>query len=159
MDDKTIIFTHAIELQKIAEDLKARYYNILGYIEIDKIFFAFKGGNIPDFFQYEIIGNPNDWMKYAVNAPNAEKNYCIAMAYNFYQFSDGPLLQWTMLDLLYSCDEKMNGRIRRKDIHEHSRIAKAIEEMGHSIEWRENTHLPDLLGAETIVFGLENESL
>jgi hypothetical protein len=157
--EKSITFTQSKEIQKIAENLKARYYNIVGHVDLDKIFFAFKGGDISDNFEYEVIGSQNDWIKYAVNTPNSSKNYCIAMSYNFYQFSDGPLLEWTILDLLYACDEKMNGKLRKKDVHEYSRILKTLDDLGHSLEWRKNTHLPSLLGEETIVFEQEDESI
>jgi hypothetical protein len=159
MAEKVIIFTQSPELQKVAENLKARYYNIIGYVDLDKIFFAFKGGDINEHFQYEISGVKNDWVKYAHNNQNSSKTYCLCTSYAFYQMADGPLLEWTILDLLYSCDDKMNGKIRKKDIHEYSRLVKTLDDLEYSIDWRKNIHLPSLLGDETIMFYSEDESI
>jgi hypothetical protein len=79
------------------------------------------------------------------------------MTYDFYQKCEGSLLEWIMLDALYSCHPKMDGKIRRKDVHEFSRILNTLDDLGHAKDWRKNSHLPELLGDETIIFGLEEE--
>jgi hypothetical protein len=157
MTETTIFYTESEEIQKIAENLKARYYNIIGYIDLEKIFFAFKGGD--ENFKYEIVGTQNDWLKFAIGNPNQTKLYCISLSYDFYQFAEGALLEWTILELLYSCAEQMNGKLRKKNVHEYSRFLKTLQELDISIDWRKNVHLPKLLGDETIMFELEDELL
>lgn len=156
----SIIYTESLELKSLAESLKTKYPNVLDYIELDKIFFAFKGGDLPDWFEYEISGLQNDWVKHLNDSFNETKMYCISFKYDVYQKCEGPLLEWTLLDLLYCCNEKMNGKLRRRDVHEFSRILNTLDDLGQSNQWRKNSHLPSLLGEETIVFcAEENESL
>lgn len=152
---KTINYSESKELRLLAEKLKARYINVVGYVDLDKIFFAFKGGDLPDFFTYEMLGLKNEWVKHATNSVKDAKTYCIAMTYDFYQKADGPLLQWTMLECLYSCGPKMDGKMRRKDVHEFSRFLETLEDLGEKTTWRSNLNLPELLGDETIAFALE----
>jgi hypothetical protein len=156
---KSIHYTPSDELKKLAEELKVKYLDVIGYVEIDKIFFAFKGGDVSEWFTCEILGLQNEWIKHSNSSSEEVKVYCIAFSYDFYKRIDGALLQWTLLDLLYSCSPKMNGKMRRKNIIEHSRILKTIEDLGHSFEWRDNMHLPELMGDETIIFGLEEDEL
>jgi hypothetical protein len=157
--DKSITYTESKELKQIAEQLKARYINVVGYVDLDKIFFAFKGGDLSEFFKYEVVGLQSEWVKYTNPTLEEVKTYCIAMTFDFYQKSSGPLLEWIMLEALYSCIDKMNGKLRKKDIHEYSRLVTTLDDLGCSLNWRENYHLPSLLGEETIIFGVEDESL
>ena len=155
---RTINYTESKELRSIAELLKARYINIVGYIELDKIFFAFKGGDVGDFFDYETLGAQNDWVKHTIGCLEDAKLYCISMTYDYYQKTQGSPLQWIMLECLYSCAAEMDGSLRRKNVHEFSRIINTLEELGISHDWRGNGHLPELLGEETIVFwGTEDD--
>jgi hypothetical protein len=114
---------------------------------------------LPENFQYEVLGLQNEWVKHTHENQSESKLYCLAMTYDFFQNSQGSLLEWTILDLMYSCHENMNGKMRRKDVHEFSRILKTLDDLGSCIDWRKNTHLPPLLCVETVVFGIENESL
>lgn len=152
---KTTIYTESKELREVAESLKARYSNVVGYIDINKIFFAFKGGDLPNDF--EVSGIKNDWVKHTINSLEEPKMYCISLSYDFYQKANGPLLEWIMLDLLYCCDPKLDGKLRRRDVHEFSRILNTLDDLGHSTKWRDNFHLPPLLGEETIIFGFEED--
>jgi hypothetical protein len=47
---KSIFYTESKELLSIAEKLRIKYLNILGYIDLDKIFFSFKGGDGEEYF-------------------------------------------------------------------------------------------------------------
>jgi len=154
---KTINYSESKELLEVAKKLKAKYINLVGYIDLDKIFFAYKGGDIRDDFTYEVLGLKNEWVKHAQDSQEDTKLYCIAMSFDFYQKAEGSLLEWIMLDCLYSCHPKMDGKIRRRDVHEFSRILNTLDDLGHTKDWRKNTHLPELLGDETIIFGLEAE--
>lgn len=154
---KTITYSESKQLRELAEKLKTRYYSVIGYIDIDSIFFAFKGGDIPDEFQHEVLGLKNEWVKHTQNSANDMKLYCIAMSFDFYQKAEGSLLEWTLFECLYSCSPGMNGKMRRKDVHEYSRILNTLEELGQKKDWRGNTHLPDLLGEETVFFGAEED--
>jgi hypothetical protein len=154
---KSVHYTKSDELQKIAEELKIKYLNVIGYVEIDKIFFAYKGGDLPEWFTCEILGLQSEWVNHIKQSEEDAKMYCLALSYDYYTKIEGSLLQWTMLDLLYTCSPKMNGKMRRRNVVEHSRLLKTIEDLGHSFEWRDNIHLPELLGEETILFGLEEE--
>lgn len=150
------LYTEAQELKDIAQKLKARYFNVIGHVEIDKIFFAFKGGdNVSEYFKYELLGSKNEWTKY-VNEIREHKSYCLAMSYDFFQNSGPALLEWTILDLLYGCHEYMNGDIKKKEIHEYSRIISTLEDLGFSCDWRTLQNLPPLLDHETISFQLED---
>lgn len=157
--EKSIHYTESKELRDVAEKLKARYINIVGYIDLEKIYFAFKGGDLPEFFTYEVLGLQNEWVKHANQSMQDVKTYCISMTFDFYQKSSGSLLEWILLDALYSCSEKMNGKLRRRDVHEFSRIIASLDDLGYSLNWRQNYHLPPLLGEETIIFGIEDESI
>ena len=150
-------YTEAKELRLIAEQLKVKYYTVVGYIDLEKIYFAFKGGDLPEWFECEVLGLQDTWIQHSVVSMEETKLYCVAMTYDFYTKISGPLLEWTMLDLLYSCAPKMNGKKRGKDVHEHSRILSTIEDLGEPLGWRGNIHLPALLGEETILFGMEEE--
>jgi hypothetical protein len=154
---KTIHYSESKELYEIAKKLKAKYINLVGYIDLDKIFFAYKGGDIRDDFTYEVLGLKNEWVKHTQDPHEDIKVYCIASSFDFYQKADGSLLEWIMLDCLYSIHPKMDGKIRRKDVHEFSRILDTLDDLGHAKDWRKNVHLPTLLGEETILFGLEAE--
>jgi hypothetical protein len=154
---KTIHYSESKELYEIAKKLKVKYINLVGYIDLDKIFFSYNGGDIRDDFTYEVLGLKNEWVKHTQDPDEDVKVYCIASSFDFYQKADGPLLEWIMLDCLYSIHPKMDGKIRRKDVHEFSRILDTLDELGHAKDWRKNTHLPELLGDETILFGLEAE--
>lgn len=157
--EKNIIYSESKELRDLAGKLKARYPNMIGYVDLDKIFFAFKGGDkMSEFFRYELLGLKSEWVKYTT-AENQEdtKVYCLAFAYSFYnKAEDTPLLEWTLLELLYNCDEKMDGKTRKKNVHEHSRILDTLADLGVNYDWRENAELPELLGDETVSFGLES---
>lgn len=153
---KTIYYTESKELKDLATKLRGRYINVVGYIDIDKIFFAFKGGDLPDFFTYEVLGLKNEWVKYTGSQSSQDtKLYCISMSYDFYQKTIGSLQEWIMLECLYSCSESLDGKIRKKDVHEFSRFLKTLENLSLSNDWRNNLHLPSLLDKETIVFSLE----
>jgi hypothetical protein len=156
MATKSVNYSEAQELKKLADELVIKYNSVLGYLDTSVIFFAFKGGDLPQWFNYEVLGLKNDWVKYSTNSINEPRLYCIAMTYDFYQKAQGALLEWTMLDLLYCVHPKQNGKLRTRDIHEHSRIISTLEDIGESVEWRENIHLPQLLGDEVIVFGVED---
>jgi hypothetical protein len=153
---KSIFYTESKELLSIAEKLRIKYLNILGYIDLDKIFFSFKGGDgVPEWFKYEMMGIQNDWLKFTHHDLEDSKLYCLAMTYDFFEKSQGGLLEWTLLDLLYNCANTMNGQLRKKDVHEYSRILSTLEDIDCSYDWRENAHLPSLLESETIAFGVE----
>ena len=154
---KSVTYSESKEPLEIAKKLKAKYINLVGYIDLTKIFFAFKGGDLNDNFTYEVLGLKNEWVKHTQDSQEDAKLYCIAMTYDFYQKCEGSLLEWIMLDALYSCHPKMDGKIRRKDVHEFSRILNTLDDLGHAKDWRTNSHLPELLGDETIIFGLEEE--
>jgi hypothetical protein len=157
---KEILYTESKELYNIALDLKKRYYNILSHVDVDLIFFAFVGGDYPTYFQYEIQGLKNEWVKHlSKNNKDTIKTYCIGMTYDFYQKSLGSQLQWIILDLLYSCTLEMNGKVKPKNVHEHSIILNTLEDLGVNYNWRNSYHLPELLGEETIMFGEDNEPL
>jgi len=155
---KSIYYTRSEELEKLAEDLRIKYLNVIGYLELDKIFFAFKSGDdLSEYFTCEILGLQSEWVRYAADSADEVKLYCLSISYDYYKQTEGALLQWIMLDLLYTCSPKMNGKMRRKNVIEHSRILRTIEDLGHSSDWRANAHLPELLGEETVVFGVEEE--
>jgi len=154
---KEIHYTESKELKKLAEDLKAKYINVVGYVEIDKIFFAFKGGDVDANFSYAIQGLKNDWIKHTKSTTEEPKVYCISMSYDFYQKTLGSQQEWIMIECLYSCHPTMDGKLRRKNVHEFSRFLKTLEDIGETFLWRENGHLPSLLGDETIVFALEED--
>lgn len=155
-----MIYTDAEVLKELAQKLKARYPNVIGYIDTSKIFFAFKGGDdLPDWFEYEVLGNQNQWTKFTDVSFFEAKEYCIAITYDFYKKADGPLLEWTLLDLLYSCSEKMDGKLRRKDLHEHSRILLTLNDLDIPILWRNYTNIPPLLDNETVSFQLEENDI
>lgn len=157
---KNIFYTESTELLALAQKLRSRYYTVIGHVDLDKIFFAFKGGDaLPEWFNCEVLGLKNEWVKHANSNSEETRTYCVAMTFDFYQKSDGPLLEWTLLDLLYNCDPKMNGKIRRRDMHEYKRIVSTLEDLGQSVDWRTNAHLPSLLGDETINFGIEEEEI
>ena len=151
---KSIQYSESDELRILAEKLRARYINLIGYINLDSIFFAFKSGDVKENFRYECLGVQSDWVAASNKAINNTKLYCIAMSFDFYQRSLGSLIEWIMIECLYSCHPNMNGKMRAKDIHEFSRILLTLEDLNISHEWRENTHLPELLGDETVVFAL-----
>jgi len=157
--ERSITYTESKELRLIAEQLKARYITVIGYVDLERIFFAFKGGDLSEFFKYEVLGLQNEWVKHSTSTFADVKTYCIAMTFDFFQKSSGPLLEWIMLEALYSCTEKMNGKLRKKEVHEYSRLITTLDDLGCSINWRENFHLPSLLGEETIIFGIEDESI
>lgn len=152
---KSVTYSESKELRLLAEKLKARYPNVVGYVDLNKIFFAFKGGDLPDFFTHEMLGLKNEWVKHATNSIQDTKTYCLAVTYDFYQKADGALLEWTVLESLYCCGPKMDGKMRRKDVHEFSRILLTLEDLKQSLDWRKNYSLPELLGDETISFALE----
>lgn len=157
MNKKEFIYTESPEIKKIAEQLKSRYINLIGYVDLNKIFFTFKSGN-NTLFKYEILGTQSEWVKFTSSNIEDAKTYCIALDYDFYQSAQGPLLQWILLDLLYSCLPSMNGKLRKKDVREFSRILNTIEDLGLSINWRTNNQMPDLLNVETIIFNPEEET-
>lgn len=155
-----MIYTDAEALKELAQRLKARYPNVIGYVDTSKIFFAFKGGDdLPDWFEYEVLGNQNQWTKFTDVSFFESKEYCIAITYDFYKKADGPLLEWTLLDLLYSCSEKMDGKLRRKDLHEHSRVLLTLNDLDIPILWRNYTNIPPLLDNETVSFQLEENDI
>lgn len=155
---KSINYTESKELREMAEKIKARYVHIVDYVDLDRIFFAFKGGDVPEHFTYEILGLKNDWVKHASSESLAEiKHYCIATTYDYYQNMTDTQLQWFMLDALYSCAPDMSGKLRRKNVHEFSRIISTLEDLDQSFNWRANPNLPDLLGDEIIAFGADEE--
>ena len=156
-------YVESNELKELAKQLKLKYHNIIDYVDLEKIFFAFKG-DAPDFFEYGISGASDDWYKYSSSLKEEVKTYCISVTYDFYTKAEGPLMEWVLLDMLYTCGYEMDGKLRGRKIKEHSTIATALEDLGETIVgWRENHHLPSLLGEETIFFnqsnGEENESL
>ena len=152
---KKVYYTESKEIKAIAEKLRGRYINVVGYVDIEKIFFAFKGGDVSEDFTYEVSGIKDDWIKHSSDALSDLKLYCIAMSYDFYQKSMGALQEWIVLECLYSCAESMDGKLRRKDVHEFSRFLTTLENLNFSSDWRNNFHLPSLLEQETIVFALE----
>ncbi len=154
---KEYTYSESSQILDIAKKLKGRYIHVVGYVELDKIFFAFKGGDISEDFTYEMQGLKSDWVKQTQGNASEAKVYCIAMSYDFFTKAEGPLLEWTLLECLYSCHPKMDGKMRRKDVHEFSRIHNTLNDLECSREWRKNTHLPSLLGDETIVFGLSDD--
>jgi hypothetical protein len=157
---KEIIYTESKELYDLASELKKRYYSLIDYVQLDCIFFAFVGGDYRPFFKYEIQGLKNEWVKFTNKSSlDVVKTYSIGMTYDFYEKSKGPHLQWILLDLLYSCDFTMNGKLKSKDVHEFSLFLNTLEDLGVNHNWRDNYYLPDLLGEETIIFGVQNEPL
>ena len=154
---KEIHYTESKELFEIANELKKRYYSIIGHVNVGSIFFAFVGGDYPPYFKYEIQGLKNEWVRF-VSKDNT-KTYCVGITYDFYQQTLGPQLQWILLDLLYSCSESMDGKLRPKDVHEYSAILNTLDDLSINFKWRDNYHLPELLGEETIMFGDGNESI
>ncbi len=144
-------YTESQELKEIAGQLKARYYSLIGHVQLDKIFFAFKGGELPEDFLYEIQGLKSDWVKHTNETPM----YCIAYSYDYYSKITPALLQWTLLECLYSCSGDMDGKLKRKEINEFAAFAKTLEDLGQSIDWRANMHVPALLEEETIFFHQE----
>jgi hypothetical protein len=154
---KTITYSESSQLRDLAEKLKTRYYSVIGFVDIESIFFAFKGGDISEDFRYEVLGLKNDWVRHAHNS-EIEKLYCISFSFEFYQKAEGPLLEWSLFECLYACGIKRDGKLRRKDVHEYSRILNTLEELGQKKDWRNNLHLPELLGEETIFFGVEEDN-
>ena len=154
---KTIHYTESKELKELAKKLRGAYVNVIGYVDLEKIFFAFKGGDVNDDFQYEVLGLKNEWVKHTSSKGDEPKVYCIAFAFDAYQQALGSQLEWILLEALYSCHPLMDGKLRRKDVHQYSRFLKTLEDLGESFTWRANNHLPSLLGDETIVFALEED--
>ena len=152
---KKYTYVESKELLDIAGKLKSNYITVVGYIDLDKIFFAFKGGDINESFTYEVLGLKNEWVKHATTSENETKMYCLAMSYDYYQKNLGNNLEWTLMEMLYSVHPNMDGKLRRKDVHEFSRFLNTFEDLEIGHNWRKNGHLPALLGEETILFGLE----
>jgi len=46
---KSVTYSESKELLEIAKKLKAKYINLVGYIDLTKIFFAYKGGDLMKF--------------------------------------------------------------------------------------------------------------
>lgn len=155
---KSVSYTESKELREMAEKIKARYIHIVGYVDLERVFFAFKSGDIPENFTYEILGLKNDWVKHANSDSLTDiKYYCVATTYDYYQTMSEQQLQWFILEAMYSFAPDMSGKLRRKDVHEYSRIIATLEDLDQSFRWRENPNLPDLLGDETVVFGIESD--
>ena len=155
---KSINYVESRELKEIATELKKRCCEIIGYIDLGKIFFAFVGGEYPDWFECEIQGLKNEWVKYTMQSPMEDaKVYCIALTYDYYEKIQGTQLQWIVLDLLYSCSPAMNGKLRSRDVREFKMILNTLSEFDVNYDWRKTQHLPDLLGEEQIIFAPEEE--
>ncbi len=146
-----VYYTESEELKEIAAQLRTRYYSLIGHVQLDKIFFAFKGGETNEDFMYEVQGLKSDWIKYTSDNPM----YCIAYSYDYFAKISPALQQWTMLECLFACDSEMNGKIKRKEISEYATFVKTLEDLGQSIDWRANMHLPALLEDEIIFFHQE----
>jgi hypothetical protein len=156
---KEITYSESKELRLVAEKLKSRYPDLIGYVDLDKIFFAFKGGDVNEFFCYETQGMKSEWIRYSMGNLTDPKIYCVCMTFDYYQKILGSQLEWVILESLYACHPNLDGKLRRKDIHEFSRILKTLEDLGMPLEWRDHGHLPSLLSEETIIFALEQEEL
>jgi len=154
MQDNSSYYTESEEIKSIATKLRGEYIEVVGHVDLSKIFFAFKAAD-DTLFQYEILGLKNPWVKYSLGSSGELKVYCLAMSYDFYQNSQPALLEWIIWECLYSCDEEMNGKIRRKDVSEFSRFMSTLEDLGYSYSWREHKELPPLLGPEKIMFAAE----
>lgn len=148
-------YVESLEIKELSGNLKARYPNLLYYVDLEKIFFAFKTGDNIDYFKYEILGLKNDWVNFAQSSISP-KYYCIAFSYDYFYKNKGGHIQWILLDLLYSCEESMDGKLRKRDVHEFSRILNTLDDLKISSDWRNNFYLPELLGEETIAFGFDS---
>lgn len=148
-------YTESNELLDLASKLKGSYPNLIGYVDLDKIFFAFKSTDSQKkLFKYEISGMPSEW---AASIKDNSKLYCISFSYDYFTIISEGLLHWIMIDLLYSCDTKMKGGLRRKDVVEHWSILSTLEDLGCSVDWREDNDLPILLGDEFVNFRGERD--
>ena len=155
---KQYTYSESKELRALAEKLRINYITVVGYIDLEKIFFAFKGGDINENFTHEVLGLKNEWVKHATANSDDTKLYCLAMSYDYYQKNAGNNIEWILMEMLYSIHPSMDGKLRRKDVHEFSRFLNTFADLEIGYNWKKNGHLPALLGDETILFGIEEMS-
>lgn len=150
------MYTHAVEIEEIAKKLKGRYSSVLDYVDLEKIYFAWIQTGIKR--PYEVTGITNKWLQSAIAVNQTPKLYCIAFTYDYYRtnIDQGHVLEWQILEMLYSISPEMDGTLRKKDVFEYSRILSTLSNLGFSYNWRAE-NLPPLLGEEYISFTPEEE--
>ena len=155
-----ITYTESLELKEMAQKLKERYYLHLEHVDIESVYFAIKEGELPIKRKpVEITGITHGGIKQIISLHGGNEQYCIQVWKDDWDNYTPAKQEWLMFEMLYSIDEKNNGKIKNKDIMEYDIIAEYfINNENIGIKWRNKDYeLPSLLDGNPLSIPLHYE--
>lgn len=138
-------YKECLELQELATVLKTRYYEHLGYVDLDRIFFAEIHGEMSrNAVPVEVTGVSAAWLKQRLADDFDNKVYCIAVWAQEWPELDENLKEWLLFDGLNKIHSENNGKVEPYDCGGWSFM---LEFLG--VHWRSRTDLPSLTKGAT----------
>jgi hypothetical protein len=139
MADKT--YNESNELKELAGKLVEKYYEYLGQVDLDNIYFAEIDGEKPKKAGVlQVGGISSDWVKKLIDD---KVLYCISVWGSEWDELSPSMREWMVFDALLRIDPHNDGKLQKPDVNEFGII---IQYVGGS--WRGRDDLPSLLNCE-----------
>jgi len=154
MDD--LILVDSEELKNLSIKLIDFYYLHLGHVDIERIYFAEKIGELPKKVNtLELYGVTNAAVRQLLSKMGGQQNYCLTVWKDAWDALHPNTQLWLLFDALYSIEPGCNGKIKRPDIIEHAPIIEFFSISNIGVHWRKcDGELPCLLGESPLAIPL-----
>ncbi len=124
-----IVYSDSPELKQLAEEMKERYYEYLGQVDIDVIDFTEKTGTMPKKAK---TGN--------------DKLYNLAVWGEAWDDLAPSTREWLVFKMLYSLDPESAGKVRKPDVNEFGIMIEYFCSIGIGPHWEKaDGQLPSLM--------------
>jgi hypothetical protein len=141
MEDR--VYEESSELKDTAERLVERYYEYLGHVDLENIYFAAIQGSKPKKTSVMQIGGiTSEWVKKLIKETKG-KIYCISVWASEWDEVFPSMREWMIFDALLRIDPHNDGKLIKPDVNEFGIL---IEYIGPY--WRKKDDLPSLLDSK-----------
>jgi hypothetical protein len=144
-----VVYADSINLYVLARELQEAYYDHIGHVDLESIYFAEKHteNEKPKKAKVcEISSISSAWIRQLFQKHNLHKSYCLSVWAEDWGRLTSTEQQWFMFDLLYSVAPDGNGKLRKPDVQEHGPLCEFLGPY-----WRKNTiTLPSMLGTDPL---------